>query len=94
VPVTKDPTAASAAPTSPAPRPEGLTGEYELAPGRTIAITLEGGRLHGQPAGGEKRPLVHVSGATFSVADSPITLTFTLGDDGRARRKNLSQATN
>jgi hypothetical protein len=84
VPVTKDPAAASAAPASPAPRPEGLTGEYELAPGRTVAITLEGGRLHGQPSGGEKRPLVHVSGTTFSVGDSPLTLTFTLDADGRA----------
>jgi CubicO group peptidase (beta-lactamase class C family) len=81
VPVAKDPAAAL---TSPAPRPEGLTGEYELAPGRTLAITIEGGQLHGQPAGGEKRTLVHVSGATFSAAGSPITLTFTLGSDGRA----------
>jgi CubicO group peptidase (beta-lactamase class C family) len=78
------PAAAPAAPTSPAPRLEGLTGEYELAPGRTLAITLEDGRLHGQPPGGEKRPLVHISGATFSAAGSPITLTFTLGTDGRA----------
>lgn len=27
---------------------------------------------------------MHVSGATFSVADGPLTLTFTLGADGRA----------
>jgi CubicO group peptidase (beta-lactamase class C family) len=83
-PVTKGPAAASAAPASPAPRLEGLTGEYELAPGRTLAITLEGSQLHGQPPGGEKRPLVHVSGATFSAADTPITLTFMLGTDGLA----------
>ena len=74
----------AAAATSPAPRPEGLTGEYELAPGRTLAITLEGGGLHGQPSGGEKHPLAHVSGSTFSVADTPLTLTFTLDADGRA----------
>jgi hypothetical protein len=84
LPLTKDAAAASASPTSPAPRPEGLTGEYELAPDRTLAITLEGGQLYGQPPGGEKRTLVHVSGATFSAADTPITLTFTLGADGRA----------
>jgi hypothetical protein len=84
VPVTKEPAAASAVPTSPAPRPEGLTGEYELAPGRTLAITLDGGQLYGQPPGGEKRTLTHVSGATFSAADTPITLTFTLDADGRA----------
>lgn len=68
----------------PAPRLEGLTGDYELAPGRTLAITLEEGRLHGHPPGGEKRPLAHVSGTTFSAVDTPITLTFTLGADGRA----------
>jgi CubicO group peptidase (beta-lactamase class C family) len=84
VTLTKEPAAASASPTSPAPRLEGLTGEYELAPGRTLAITLQDGRLHGQPAGGEKRTLVHVSGATFSAEGSPVTLTFTLGPDGRA----------
>ncbi len=67
-----------------APRPEGLTGEYELAPGRTLAVTIEDGRLHGQPSGGEKHSLAHVSGTTFSAAGTPITLTFTLGADGRA----------
>jgi CubicO group peptidase (beta-lactamase class C family) len=84
VPVAKDPAAAPVGSTSAAPRLEGLTGEYELAPGRTLAITLENNRLHGQPSGREKRPLVHVSGATFSAADSPLSLTFTLGADGRA----------
>jgi CubicO group peptidase (beta-lactamase class C family) len=87
VPVTKDPAAAPAAPvssTTAAPRLDALTGEYELAPGRTLAITLEDGKLHGQPPGGEKRALSHVSGTTFSVAGSPMTLTFTLGVEGRA----------
>jgi hypothetical protein len=57
-----------------------------MAPGRTITITLEGGQLHGEPTGNPKRPLVHVSGATFAVgrADAPVTVTFTLGADGRA----------
>lgn len=79
------PPAASAAPAAsgePAPRLEGLVGDYELAPGRSLAITLEDGRLHGQPPGGEKRALTHVSGAMFSAGQ--ITLTFTLGADGRA----------
>jgi CubicO group peptidase (beta-lactamase class C family) len=84
VPVAKDPAPAPAGSTSAAPRLEGLTGEYELAPGRTLAITLENGRLHGQPPGGEKRPLTNVSGTTFSVAGSALTLTFTLGADARA----------
>jgi len=69
---------------APAPKLDGLVGEYELAPGRTLAITLEEGRLHGQPPGGAKLALAHTSGTTFSVADRPMTLTFTLGADGRA----------
>jgi hypothetical protein len=56
------------------------------APGRSVKITLEGGRLHGEPTGSPKRPLVHVSGATFAdgQADAPVTVTFTLNADGRA----------
>jgi len=89
-PVASDPVATtSAAPTasaSSAPGPGGLVGEYELAPGRTVAITLEGGQLHSQPSGGQKRLLVHVSGTTFTVGGmvAPLTLAFTLGADGRA----------
>jgi CubicO group peptidase (beta-lactamase class C family) len=79
-PVTKDPAAAAA----PAPPLEGLVGEYDLAPGRTLEITLEGGRLHGQPSGNSRLLLTHISGTTFAVGDTPITLTFTLGDDGIA----------
>ncbi|HEV2146162.1 MAG TPA: serine hydrolase [Longimicrobiaceae bacterium] len=92
-PVAKNPAAASAAPTSPAPRLEGLTGEYELAPGRTVIVTLEDGRLHGQPPGGEKRPLVHLSDATFAVgqADGRTTVAFTVGADGRATAMVMRQ---
>lgn len=85
VPVTKDaPRAAPAAPAAAAPRLDGLVGEYELAPGRTVTITLEGGQLHAEPTANPKRALTHVSGTTFSVATTPITVTFTLGADGRA----------
>ena len=83
-PAAKDPAAAPARSISAAPPLERLTGEYELAPGRTLAITMENGRLHGQPSGRQKRLLTHVSEMTFSVADSPMTLTFTLSADGRA----------
>ena len=69
---------------TPAANLESLTGEYELAPGRTLAITLEGGTLYGQPGDGPKRTLALVSGTTFSVSDTPMTVTFSLGDDGRA----------
>ena len=77
--------AAAAAPPA-APQLDGLVGEYEMAPGRTLAITLEGGQLHGEPSGNPKRRLVHVSGSTFDVAEVevPMTVTFTLGAGGRA----------
>jgi CubicO group peptidase (beta-lactamase class C family) len=80
-PAANDSTAAAkAAP----PQLEKLTGDYELAPGRTLAITLENGTLHGQPQGGEKRALTHVADSTFAATGTPLTLTFTLGADGRA----------
>jgi hypothetical protein len=77
-----NPTAAATS----APKLEGLVGEYEVAPGRTLTITLENGQLHGQPTNNPKRPLTHVSGTTFSVGgvNSPITVTFAVGADGRA----------
>lgn len=80
VPATKD--AAATAETT--PKLDALVGEYELAPGRTLAITLDGDTLYGQPGGSSRRALKLVSGATFSVEGAPMTLTFTLGDDGRA----------
>lgn len=75
---------APAPPSSTAPRLAELTGDYELAPGRLLAITLENGRLYGQPANSEKRLLTHVSDTTFSVADNPMTLTFVVGADVRS----------
>ena len=64
----------------------GMVGEYETAPGRGLRITREDGHLQGERTGSSKERLVHVSGATFALgrADGPITLTFTLGADGRA----------
>lgn len=85
--------ASSNASTGSAPKLEAMVGEYELAPGRTIAITLENGQLHGQPANGSKRPLVHVTGATFGVggANAPTMVTFVLGADGRATAMVMKQ---
>ena len=64
----------------------GMVGEYEMAPGSGVKITLEDGHLQSEPAGSSKQPLVHVSGETFAVgrADGPVTLTFTIGANGRA----------
>ena len=77
--------ASQAAPATAAPKLEDLVGEYEMAPGRTITITLENGQLQGQPTGSPKRPLVHITGATFGVgsADAPMTVEFFLDPDGR-----------
>lgn len=89
VPATKD-----SPPTSPAaaaPKLEALAGEYELAPGRNLAILLEAGQLYGQPSGGgPKLPLTHVSGTTFSAAGGR-TLIFTLGSEGRATALVMQQ---
>jgi CubicO group peptidase (beta-lactamase class C family) len=84
VPATSEAAPAKSSPASDAPRLENLTGEYEIAPGRTLAVTLENGRLQGQPPGGQKRSLTHVSDTTFSADGSAVTLTFTVGADGRA----------
>ncbi|HKG90803.1 MAG TPA: hypothetical protein VKA84_02855, partial [Gemmatimonadaceae bacterium] len=64
----------------------GMVGEYEMAPGRSLRITLEDGHLQGEPTGSAKERLVYVSGTTFGVgqAEGPITLTFTVGANGRA----------
>ena len=85
--------APTAAPTAAAPKLEGLVGEYEMAPGRRVVVTLENGQLYGQPTNNPKRPLVHVSGTTFSVGEvnSPISVTFTLGADGRATTMLMKQ---
>jgi hypothetical protein len=89
------PEAKAAAPTTTvttALRLENLVGEYELAPGRNLAITLENGKLNGQPSGGgAKLPLSFVSGTTFSAEGRPITLTFTIGADGKATALVMSQ---
>jgi CubicO group peptidase (beta-lactamase class C family) len=63
---------------------ESLVGEYELAPGRMLGITLENGKLYGQPPNSEKRLLTQASGQTFSVEGSPMTLKFVLDPEDRA----------
>lgn len=94
VPVAKDSVAQKPAPVpAAAPKLEGLVGEYELAPGRSIVITLENGQLQGQPTNSSKRPLVYISGTTFGVgsADSQAKVTFTLDDEGRAAMMTMKQ---
>lgn len=87
-PVTKAPAPAASAAVPMAM--EAFVGEYELAPGRVLAITLENGHLNGQPNGGTKLPLEFVSGTTYSAVGRPITLTFTV-KDGRVTALVMSQ---
>lgn len=84
------PAPASTRSRSATPALDGLTGEYEVAPGRLLVITLESGALHGQPPSGPKRRLTHVSETTFS-ADGGVTLTFMLDADGRATSALMRQ---
>jgi hypothetical protein len=91
-PVAKEVPTAPTQPKTTALRLEGLVGEYELAAGRTLTITLDNGQLFGQPSGGgAKLPLEFVSGTTFGATGRPITLTFKLGDDGKATSVVMSQ---
>jgi len=64
----------------------GMVGGYEMAPGRSLKITLEDGHLQSELTGSAKQRLVHVSGETFGAgrADGPVTLTFSVGANGRA----------
>lgn len=85
-------TAPSATASAP-PQLAGLVGEYEMVPGRSVTITLEGGQLYGEPTGNPKRRLAHVSGTTFAVegAPNPITVTFTLDAQGKATEMLMQQ---
>lgn len=62
-----------------------LAGDYEGPGGRRVAVTVEGGKLYGEPAGNRKRELAHESRNTFTVLGAPsaIAVTFVLGEDGR-----------
>jgi hypothetical protein len=88
-----EPAKSTPAPAAGAPKLDGLVGEYEMAPGRTVVVTLENGQLQGQPSGGAKRPLVYISGTTYGVgsADSPASVTFAVGADGRATSMVMKQ---
>jgi CubicO group peptidase (beta-lactamase class C family) len=64
----------------------GMVGEYAVEGGRSLKVTLEDGHLHGEPSGGARQRLVPISDASFSLgaAGGPVTLTFTIGANGRA----------
>jgi hypothetical protein len=66
-------------------------GGYELA--KMIVARVSGMSFAGQPTNNPKRPLVHITGATFGVgsADAGTTLTFIFDPDGRATTMVMKQ---
>ena len=72
---------------------EALTGFCEAREGRGITVTVENGKLYGEPTGNPKRELVFQSGTTYTVtgASSSVTVTFVIGDDGRATEMVMRQ---
>lgn len=55
---------------------ESYVGEYEFAPGDTVAITREGDGLGAQPAGGRKMPLRPFAEAEFFVEGAEVEFAF------------------
>ena len=51
-------------------------GDYEMAPGRVLKITLDKGYLWGQPTDQEARQLYPASQTQFFLKDLPVVLTF------------------
>jgi ABC-type phosphate transport system substrate-binding protein len=72
---------------------ESLAGFYEAQAGRGITIIVENGKLYGEPTGNPRRELVLQSGTTYSVAgtESPMTVTFVLGGNGRVTEMVMRQ---
>ncbi|HEX6573370.1 MAG TPA: DUF3471 domain-containing protein [Gemmatimonadaceae bacterium] len=87
-PQQKDSTAAATQPAAAAPAADldSYMGFYQgSAPGRGIMITVEDGVLYGEPTGSDKTQLILKAGTTYFVGrkDSPGTVTFKLGADGK-----------
>jgi hypothetical protein len=62
-------------------------GEYEIAPGRTLTVTLENGALRGSAAGVRQRELIPRSGTEFvwfsPDSNADMVIVFVRGDGGR-----------
>lgn len=67
-------------------------GEYELTPERVLTITLEAGRLFGQPTGQAKRQLFAESDTTFFLKDVDVEVTFQKDAKGMVVGLLLDQA--
>ena len=60
-----------------------VTGRYELSvTQRALTITLEGGKLFGEPGGGDKREITPESDGLFEVKGAPFKLRFVRDEKG------------
>jgi hypothetical protein len=73
---------------------DALLGGYEAAPGRILTILAEDDTLYGETGTGDRKKLIHQSGTTYAAEGTGMTLTFTLGADGRATAVVLRQGGN
>ena len=67
-------------------------GEYEMAEGRILTMTLENGSLWGQPTDQEKRQLFAESPTKFFLKDLDIQVTFQKDAKGNVSGLVLDQA--
>ncbi|HMQ87586.1 MAG TPA: serine hydrolase [Flavilitoribacter sp.] len=66
-------------------------GEYELAPGFNINVTLEEGKLMGQGTGQPKAEMKPQSETTFVIPEAGATVIFEPEDNGKVNRFTLKQ---
>ena len=66
-------------------------GEYELAPNFVIAITVEDGKLKGQPTGQGKADLFALSENKFYVEAADAEVVFVKDTTGKVMSLNLTQ---
>ena len=66
-------------------------GDYEVAPGRILAITLENGSLFGQPGDQEKRQMYAESPTKFFLKEAPVEITFVKDAKGQVTGLTMEQ---
>ena len=66
-------------------------GEYQLTPEMTLTITLEAGRLHGQPTNQAKMPFAAEAADTFFLREANARITFTKSPSGEVTGLVLDQ---
>ena len=70
---------------------QAYVGEYEVAPERTLTITLEDGSLWGQPTGSTKRQMFAESPTKFFLKEAPVQITFAKDPKGKVTGLTMEQ---